>query len=353
MKAVRLLVFLLAVAQIYSPDLVTGAEEYRLALENRARLGSGAIPEAVAQADELVVSARRKLELWGLTSKQIQEIEASPQPRILVTIYSPTSGVVTERKVTRGQYVKEGDVLYVVTDLTTVWVKVEIYEPDLPLVRLGQAVEITSEALPGVKLRGPIGFIEPQVNQQVRTVALRIEVPNPHMRLRPGMFVNARVLATGKDSVLAVWRTAVLDTGLRKTVYVAQGNGVFEGREVQLGPPGEKYYPVLSGVKEGERVVTHGNFLIDSQTRITGGMTGLFGGSKEFTREGQGQQPGKPAQAAGYKITFRTEPDPPKGAAQNMFHVSITDADGKPVTDAQVRVLLVMPAMPTMGTCRA
>ena len=337
------------VALVYSPELVTGAEEYKLARENRAQLGSRVIPEAVAQADELVAAARRKLELWGVASKQIQEIESSPQPKIHITIYSSTSGVVTERKVTEGQYVEEGDVLYTVADLSKVWVMAEIYEFDLPLVRVGQAVEITSEALPGTKLQGRVSFIEPLLNQQTRTVGVRIEVPNPRLRLRPGMFANARIITPIEKKALAVPRSAVLDTGMRKIVYVARGNGLFEGRQVELGPAGEEYYPILSGLREGERVVTHGNFMIDSQTRITGGMTGLFGGSKEFTREGQPSPPSPPAQPAHYKMTFRPEPDPPKGAAPNTFHVSVLDAKGQPVTDAQVKVTLVMPAMPAMG----
>lgn len=335
-----------AVALIYSPELVSGAQEYKLALENQVRLGSGAMAEAVSQAGELVASARRRLELWGVTSKQIQEIESSPQPRVHITIYSPTSGTVMERKVTEGQYVKEGDVLYTVTDLSTVWVKAEVYEFDLPLVRVGKRVEITSAALPGVKLQGRMNFIEPVVNQQTRTAAVRTEVPNPGLRLRPGMFANARFLTSVERNVLSVARSAVLDTGTRKIVYVAKGNGVFEGRQVEVGPPGEDYYPVLSGLKEDEQVVVHGNFLIDSQTRITGGMTGLFGGSKEFTRETESSQP---IPSPGYKITFRPEPDPPKGSAKNTFHVSIFDATAKPVTDAQVKVTLVMPAMPSMG----
>lgn len=338
-----------AVALIYSPELVTGAEEYKLAQENRARLGPGALAEAVAQADTLVASARRKLELWGLTEKQIQEIESSPQPKIHITIHSPTSGTVLERKVTEGQYVREGDALYAVADLSMVWVKAEIYESDLPLVRLGQAVEITAAALPATKLRGRVSFIEPVVNPQTRTLPVRVEVPNPGLRLRPGMFAHAKLVASTGKAVLGVPRSAVLDTGTTQIVYVAKGKGLFEGRPVELGPAGEDYYPVLSGLREGEWVVTHGNFLIDSQTRITGGMTGLFGGSKEFIRESPTSQPSQPTPAANYQIAFRPEPDPPKGAAPATFHVRVSDPAGQPVTDAQVRVTLVMPAMPSMG----
>ncbi len=339
-----------ALALIYSPDLVITAEEYKLALENRRRLEAGALPQAITQADELVAAGRRRMELWGVTAKQIEEAASAKEPKIHITIYSPASGIVTERKVVEGQYVKEGDLLYTVSDLGAVWVKADLYESDMPSVRIGHSVEVTTEALPGAKLRGRVSFIDPMVNPQTRTVAVRIPIANPGLRLRPGMYANARFRASSQDKMPAVPRSAVLDTGTRKVVYVAQGGGNFEAREVQLGPPDEEYYPVISGLKEGERVVTRGSFLIDSQTRITGGMTGLFGGSTEFAREPKPASSGAaPGVGSGYKITFQTLPDPPKGAADNTFRVSVTDSSGKPVSDAQVRVNLVMPAMPSMG----
>ncbi len=333
-----------AIASIYSPEVVASGEEYKLALESRARLGANATPSATKQADELVAASRRRLELWGLTAEQIAEISRSEQPQIHITIHSPASGIITERKVSEGQYVREGDVLYTLTDLSTVWVMAEVYEADLPQVRVGQAVEITSEALPGATLRGQVNFIEPIVNQQTRTVPVRIQVANPGMRLRPGMFAMAKIRSAGAERLLTIPRSAVLHAGARDIVYVALGQGNFEAREVQLGPAGEDSYPVRKGLAEGERVVTRGAFMLDSQTRITGGMTGLFGGSKEFDRA-----PQPPAGTASLKIAFQTEPDPPKGAEENTFRVLVTDPEGKPVSDAQVRVTLVMPAMPAMN----
>ncbi len=334
------------IALIYSPEVVSAAEEYRLALESLERLGAEALPDAQAQARELVAASRRRLELWGLTPQQVREIEKSSEPSIHITIYAPGGGTVMERKVTEGQYVREGDPLYSVTDLSTVWVKADVYEPDLPLVRTGQTVEIQSDALPGTTLRGRVSFIEPTLNPQTRTTPVRIQVPNPGLSLRPGMYARVMAKPSMDRNVLAVPRTAVIDTGMKTLVYVAKGKGVFEGREVQLGPGGEEFYPVLAGLQEGERVVTQGSFLIDSQTRLTGGLTGLFGGSKEFVR---GEGP-KPASAdAEYKVTFRTEPSPPRGGAENFFLVTILDAQGRPVNDAEVRVGQVMPAMPAMG----
>ena len=331
------------IAEIYSPEVFTAAEEFRLALENRKRLNSAAEPQALSGADDLIAASRRRLELWGLTQQQIDTIASSEKPQLDLTIYSPANGIVSERKVTQGQYVNTGDVLYTVTDLSTVWVKADIYETDLPQVRVGQSVGITSESLPGNKLRGRVGFLEPMVNAQTRTTAARIQVSNPGMRLRPGMFVQARFALASGENALAVPRSAVVDTGERKLVYVARGNGVFEAHEVQLGAFAGDYFPVLAGLRGGEHIVTEGNFLLDSQTRITGGMSGMFGGSKEFSQ--QQTAPESPQ----WRVSFRSDPATPRGNSEATVFVSVKDNTGKPVTDAQVKATLFMPAMPAMG----
>jgi len=331
------------IAEIYSPEVFTAAEEYKLALENRKRLSSAAESQAISGADDLIVASRRRLELWGLTAQQIDAIATSDKPQLDLTIYSPASGIVSERKVTQGQYVNTGDVLYTVTNLSTVWVKADIYETDLPQVRVGQAVEVTAEALPGAKLRGRVGFLEPTVNTQTRTTAARIQVANPGMRLRPGMFVQARFAMAAGENALAVPLSAVVNTGERKLVYVARGNGVFEAHAVQLGTVAGDYYPVLAGLRGGERIVTEGNFLLDSQTRITGGMSGMFGGSKEFS-----QQQAAPEYAE-WKVSFRSDPATPRGDSEAIVYVAVQDNTGKPVADAQVKTTLFMPAMPAMG----
>jgi RND family efflux transporter MFP subunit len=330
------------IAEIYSPEILSSAEEYRLALENRRRLAGSAESEAISGADELSAASRRRLELWGLTPQQIDTIATSDKPQVDLTIFSPASGIVTERKVTQGQYVNAGDVLYTVTDLSRIWVKADIYDADLPQVHVGQAVEITSESAPGAKLRGQVNFLEPMANAQTRTTVARIEVANPGMRLRPGMFAQVRFALSGQHT-LAVPRSAVVDTGTRKLVYVAKGNGVFEAHEVQLGAVGDDYYPIMSGLNEGDRIVTEGNFLLDSQTRISGGMSGMFGGSKEFNQQKAAPESGQ------WKVSFRSDPSTPQGGAETAVHVGVQDAAGKPVTDAQVKVTLFMPAMPAMG----
>ena len=338
-----------AVAEIYSPDLVASAEEYRLALQNRDRMRSSSEKEALENANDLVAASRRRLELWGVSDRQI-ETAAAGTAGLHVTIYAPSGGSVVERKVTRGQYVNAGDTLFTVAELSTVWVKADVYEFQLPQIRPGQMVDVTSDALPDKVLHGRVDFIEPQANAQTRTIPVHVHVPNPGMRLRPGMYIRAQFISPGVRDGMVVPRSAVLDTGTRKLVYVAKADGVFEAREIQTGAPSEERYPVLAGLKPGEEVVTNGNFLIDSQTRLTGGMTGLFGGSKEYNaHNAPTSETDKSSQEPGGKISFTVEPNPPKGAAENMFHVSVIDSGGKGVPDAEVTVTFVMPAMPAMG----
>ena len=329
------------IALIYSPEIYSTAEEYRLALASRKRLGSGAEPQAISGADDLVGAARRRLELWGLTVQQIDEIASSPKAQIDLPIYSPANGIVTERKVTEGQYVNAGESLYTLSDLSSVWVKAELYQPDIAAIRIGQPAEISWDGPTG-NVHGSVAFIDPMLNAQTRTASVRIQVPNPKMRLRPGMFVSVKFAIPEGNDVLAVPRSAVVDTGTRKLVYVPTGNGNFEGREVQLGQSSDQFYSVLAGLKAGDRVVTQGNFLIDSQTRITGGMTGLFGGSTQF---GSAQ----PSASSAVQFRFSVDPASPRGGGNATVHVSLLDASGNSIQDAAVKVSLVMPAMPTMN----
>jgi RND family efflux transporter MFP subunit len=338
-----------AVAEIYSPDLVASAEEYRLALRNRERMRASSQKEALDNANDLVAASRRRLELWGVSDKQI-EAAAAGTAGLHVTMYAPSGGTVVDRKVTRGQYVNAGDPLFTVADLSTVWVKADVYEFQLPQIRPGQMVDVTSDALPDKVLHGRVDFIEPEANAQTRTIPVHVHVANPGMRLRPGMYIRAKFISPGERESVVVPRSAVLDTGTRKLVYVAKADGMFEAREIQTGPPSEERYPVLAGVKAGEEVVTNGNFLIDSQTRLTGGMTGLFGGSKEYNNQNAPvSSPRRNSENPIGKITFTVEPNPPKGTAENMFHVTVVDENGKEVPDADVTVTFIMPAMPAMG----
>jgi Cu(I)/Ag(I) efflux system membrane fusion protein len=181
-----------------------------------------------------------------------------------------------------------------------------------------------------------------------------VHVANPAMRLLPGMFVSATFESRAAGPSIVVPRSAVLDTGTRKIVYLARPNGVFEAREVQVGAATEDLFPVSSGLALGDKVVLNGNFLIDSQARLGSGMSGLYGGSKEFaalqkTESAANSSPSKNAESSAVKIDIHSDPNPMKAGEDSQFRVTLTDANGKPVADARVTVTLIMPAMPSMG----
>jgi len=338
-----------AIAEVYSPEVATAVADYRLAQENRRRLGQSDETSAREQADALVSASQRKLELWGISQKQIEAPETAGVPH--TTLYASASGSVVERKVTQGQYVNAGDTLLTVADLSQVWIKADVYEDQLPQIRRGQEVEITADALPNKTLHGRVDFIEPQANQQTRTVPVHVHVANPGMRLLPGMFVSAAFVSKADSESLVVPRSALVDTGTRKIVYVARPNGVFEAREVAIGAPSEDLFPVLHGLQRGDKVVLSGNFLIDSQAHLSSGMSGMYGGSKEFSTAAApaAGASGGTANAGAAKLELRTDNTPLKAGQDNVFRASVLGADGKPVVDADVTVTLVMPAMPSMG----
>ena len=340
-----------AVADLYSPEVATALDEYRLAEQNRNQLGQSDDVYAHQQADALVTASQRKLELWGISGKQISAPQTSGIPH--VTLYAYAAGTVVDRKVTQGQYVNAGDTLFTVADLSQVWIKADVYEEQLPQIRAGQQVDITAESLPNRTLHGHVDFIEPSANPQTRTVPVHVHVANPGMNLLPGMFVNANFLSRGAQATIVVPRSAVLDTGTRKIVYLARPDGVFEAREVQVGAPTEDLFPVSGGLALGDQVVLNGNFLIDSQAHLSSGMSGLYSGSKEFAG-GQQAEPTSASTSNGagpgeIKLEFHADADLLKAGEDSPFRVSLTDAKGKPIADAQVTVTFIMPAMPAMN----
>jgi len=328
----------------YSPGLIAAVEEYKFAVENRQRANASSRPEAITQADGLLEASRVRLERWGLTPDQVDGVTSTPARPIQITVNSPTSGILRVRKVTEGQYVSPGDALLELTDLGTVWVIADVFDADIARIRPGLTVQVTSEALPKTRLSGEVSFIDTHSDAQSRTTPVRIQMENPGTRLKPGMIVQASFQVLMGD-VLTVPQTAIIDSGMEKVVYVARDNGIFERRNIHVGTPVKDRYPVIDGLKSGEKVVTNGAFLIDSQTRLTGGLTGMFGGSKSFSDSADSAS----LASSAFKMTIKFDPDPPQGAKQNMIHVLLFDVSGKPVNDAQVRLTFTMPAMPAMN----
>ena len=258
----------------YSPDLLATEQEYVLALKARDSLAKSSFPEIAKAGASLLEAARRRLELWDLAEEEIQELEHSGKPTHDITIYSPATGYVVDRKAFPNQYVNPEMDIYQLVDLSSIWAEGEIYESDAPAVSLGQSAVLTTEALPNAALRGRLTFISPTVKPDTRTITVRMEFPNPGMKLKPGMFVNVE-LHRGLGRRLTVPVDAVLDSGVHQRVFVDRGKGGFEPRTVTVGTRTGDYAVILSGLRAGELVVTRANFLIDSESNLRQSVEGM------------------------------------------------------------------------------
>ena len=258
------------VAEVYSPDLLATQQEYLLAVKSREQLKSSPIPSISQNGDGLVASARQRLMLFGVKESQIAELERAGKPTIRLPIYTPLSGIVIEKMVQQGQYVNIGDPLFNIADLSRVWVEIEIYENEFPNIRIGQAVEIRSQSYPGKPFSGRVAFIYPFLDPKTRTVKARVEMPNPGLKLKPDMFVNA-IIKIGLGKAIVVPVTAVMDSGKRQTVWVESQPGMFEPREVQVGQRTDDKLQILSGLNPGDKVAVSGSYLIDSESQLKGG----------------------------------------------------------------------------------
>jgi len=285
--------------EIYSPELVATQREYLIALAGVDRMKGSPYEDARAMSDGLLSAARTRLKLWGVTDAQVAELERTKEPKTTVTVFAPASGIVTERLVTTGQYVMEGAVLYSIANLDPVWVQAEIYEFEIHKVQVGTAAVITTEASPGKEFRGKVAFVDPFLNPETRTVRVRIDLPNPGGLLKPDMFVRVSFKGS-KGKELAVPDSAVLITGERAMAWVEVKANAFEPRMVKVGHKSGGYYEILSGLKEGETVVTSAGFLIDSESQLKSGSSN--------PHEGHGGAEGAPAPAPPQKDSSSPAP---------------------------------------------
>ena len=378
---------------MYSPDLLSTQKEYLLAYSGIEQFSNSDIPEVISSSKSLLENTKQRLLLWGITEEQIDELERTQKPQNSLTIFAPGGGTIIHKNAIEGMYFKTGDKLFTIVDLSRVWLYLDIYEYDLPWIRYGQEIEVLAESYPGEVFHGTVVFIDPFLNETTRAVKVRINMDNHEGKLKPGMYVNARLKAKlgskgvtidaevmgkymcpmhpdvisdkegkcpecgmkleliggrtgmfvpgliqshydcpmqcegsasdepgncpmckmvlienkgdnvqGEDKVyvcsehvevqtglpgscpscqrglerssevgvLAVPHSAVLVTGKRNIVYVEEEEGNYILREVVLGPKADEYYPVIEGLNAGEKVVTEGNFLIDSQMQLLG-----------------------------------------------------------------------------------
>ena len=243
--------------EIYSPDLVASQEEYLLALRSQGA------------ASELARSARRKLELFDLDPRDIDAIAKSRQLRRALPIRAPRSGYVLHKNIVEGARIMAGQDLYKIGDLSKIWVQAEVYEHDAPWVEVGQHAQMEVTYQKGKVIEGSVAYVYPTINKASRTLSVRLEFPNPDMRLKPGMFATVYIQFRRQDDTLVVPTEAILHSGTREIVFVALGEGRFEPREITTGLVGDRHTTqVLSGLAAGEEVVMSGQFLIDSESQL-------------------------------------------------------------------------------------
>ncbi len=253
---------------IYSPDLVAAQREYLVALRNWESVKDSASPQVRLATKTVLESARERLELLDAPAHQIRELEKKRKIRKYLHIHSPFKGTVMSIGAREGQYVTPKDELYMIADLNTIWVYVDVYEDELPWVKLGDEAEMRVRAAPGRTFKGKVSFIYPYLEGKTRTVRVRLEFDNPDRILKPGMFANVILYADPQPEALVVPSQAIVRSGSREQVFVVRAPGKFEPREVTLGLSADGYTQILSGLEAGERVVTSATFLIDSESKL-------------------------------------------------------------------------------------
>jgi Cu(I)/Ag(I) efflux system membrane fusion protein len=258
---------------VYSPMLVSAQEELLLAAKLSSSL-SGASSEARAGSNDLADAARRRLLYWDISRAEIDRIERTGEVRKNLTLRSPVSGVVVEKNVLAGQKIMSGDALYKVADLSTVWVEGEVFERDLPAVKVGTEVIAEFDALPGESRAGKVSYLYPTLNPETRTARIRVALRNPGLKLKPGMYATIRIDGTS-ESALSVPRNAVLSTGERSLVFVRRGDGMLEPRAVKTGESTADRTRIISGVNAGETVVASATFLVDAESNLSSSLGGM------------------------------------------------------------------------------
>lgn len=387
---------------VYSPDLMATQDEYLLALKMRTQLAESPLGEVKTNTDALVASARERLRLWDVTDTQIAALEYRGKAEPVLTIYAPSSGIVMKREALPGKYVEPGTILYEIADLSMVWISGDIYESEVAAVKVGQPATMTFAAYPGETFRGKVAYVYPTVNTEARTARVRFELPNPELKLKPGMYGNV-TLQTNAVRTLVVPKEAVLNTGLRQLVFMDRGQGRYESASVKLGRRSQDSVEVMEGLKEGDRIVTSANFLLDAESKLAsassmqgmmgrigmgdwqmrgayeakmamgeggvsappgragemGSMSGMEGmkgmeevqGMKDMSsmpgmESGSAKAISETRKVAGYILTLTTLPETLK-AGEVLLKLRVTNQSGKPLTNAQVLFVYTMP-MPGM-----
>lgn len=280
---------------VYSPMLVATQEE--LLLARRLLDNANGASSTGRNAQELLEAARRRLSYWDIPASEIARIERGAAPQKTVVLRAPASGVIVEKAVFQGQRIMPGMELYRIADLSTVWLEGEVYEKDLGLVGLGRRAHITFEAYPGEVLTGTVSYVYPTISAETRTGRVRVELPNPDLRFKPGMYAALAFDIPVHAAGIHVPRSAVLETGERTIVFVQSADGSLVPRQVRVGIATTEHVEVLSGLAAGEVVVASANFLVDAESNMgaaVDAMQGMDAGAASGTAAGVSGPTGRP-----------------------------------------------------------
>ena len=260
--------------EVYSPELVSAQREYTLAAQ-----GVESLKEAGGQAQsgmqQLAQSSLQRLKNWDISDEQIKALTQTGASQRTLTFRSPVSGIVMEKKAVQGMRFMPGEMLYQVADLSHVWVIADVFEQDIGLAKSGAKAKVKINAYPDKVFEGIVTYVYPTLKAETRTVPVRVELANPGLLLKPGMFAQVELSASAKGAVITVPISAVIDSGTRQIVLIQQGVGRFEPREVKLGSRSDNYVEMLEGVKDGEQVVVAANFLIDAESNLKAAVGGF------------------------------------------------------------------------------
>ncbi len=267
-------------AELYSPELIATQQEFLTALKWTRQTAASPADGKKATSSDLskmmagdatatLEAARQRLLLWDISASQIERIEETGQPVRTLTLYAPVSGYITQKMVVAGMRVMPGEKMFDIADLSHLWVIADIYEYELPFIRVGNQAQITLAYLPGVELMSQIDHIYPTLSAETRTIKVRLKLVNRNQQLKPQMFGNVEI-KINLGQKLVIPESAVMDTGKAMVVYVDLGGGMFEPREIKTGLRTDGYIEVLRGLKRGESVVAAANFLVDSEAQLKG-----------------------------------------------------------------------------------
>lgn len=266
---------------LYSPELQVSEQELISAVQSQKALGPDASAAVRKEAENLVASARRKLQLWDVDEREIDAIAKADRAPRDVTFYSPATGHVEDKMIVQGSAVQPGMKLMRVADHSVMWLDAQVYEQQISLVKKGQPVDVTLDAVPGKMFRGKVSFIYPHLDHITRTLTVRATFDNPDFELKPGMYAEAAIVSEPVEDALQVPQEAVIDTGTMQIVFVAQGDGHFSPRSVRAGLRGDDdKVQILDGLREGDKVVTSGQFLMDVESRTQEAVAKLRGSSE-------------------------------------------------------------------------